>query len=59
MRQFYEMVKHTQTICRQIDDELLECVWQFLCDWRLKDKNMNIIFAESTIFCGIQFSMFA
>ena len=45
MRQFYEMVKHTQTICRQTDDELLECVWQFLCDWRLKDKNMNIIFA--------------
>ena len=45
MRQFYEMVKHTQTICRQIDDELLECVWQFLWDWRLKDKNMNIIFA--------------
>ena len=23
------MVKHTQTICRQIADELFECVWPF------------------------------
>ena len=25
-RQFYKMVKHTQTIRRQIADELFECV---------------------------------
>ena len=25
-RQFHEMVKHTQTILRQIADELFECV---------------------------------
>ena len=29
----FKMVKHTQTICRQIADELLECVWPF-CDIR-------------------------
>ena len=28
-RQFYKMVKHTQTIRRQIADELFECVWPF------------------------------
>ena len=26
---YHKMVKHTQTICRQITDELLECVWSF------------------------------
>ena len=25
-RQFHKMVKHTQTIRRQFDDELIECV---------------------------------
>ena len=25
----HKMVKHTQTIRRQIDDELFECVWPF------------------------------
>ena len=29
MRQFYKMVKHTQTIRHKIDDELFECVWPF------------------------------
>ena len=28
-RQFYKMVKHTQTIRRQIADELFESVWPF------------------------------
>ena len=28
-RQFHKMVKHTQTIRRQIADELFECVWQY------------------------------
>ena len=28
-RQFHKMVKHTQTISRQIADELFECVWPF------------------------------
>ena len=28
-RQFHKMVKHTQTIRRQIADELFECVWLF------------------------------
>ena len=28
-RQSHKMVKHTQTIRRQIADELFECVWQF------------------------------
>ena len=28
-RQFLKMVKHTQTIRQQIDDELFECVWPF------------------------------
>ena len=27
--QFHKMVKHTQTIRRQIPDELFECVWPF------------------------------
>ena len=27
--QSHKMVKHTQTIHRQIADELLECVWPF------------------------------
>ena len=27
--QFHKMVKHTQTISRQIADELFECVWPF------------------------------
>ena len=27
--QFHKMVKHTQTIRRQIANELFECVWQF------------------------------
>ena len=30
------MVKHTQTIRRQIADELFECVLTILRDWRLK-----------------------
>ena len=30
MRQFHKMVKHTQTICRQIADELFQCVWPFV-----------------------------
>ena len=29
MRQFHEMVKHTQTICQQIAGELFQCVWPF------------------------------
>ena len=29
MRQIHKMVKHTQTIRRQIADELFECVWLF------------------------------
>ena len=29
MRQSHKMVKHTQTIRRQIGDELFECVWPF------------------------------
>ena len=29
MRQSHKMVKHTQTIRRQIVDELFECVWRF------------------------------
>ena len=29
MRQSHKMAKHTQTICRQIADELFECVWPF------------------------------
>ena len=28
-RQSHKMAKHTQTIRRQIADELLECVWPF------------------------------
>ena len=28
-RQFHKMDKHTQTIRRQIADELFECVWPF------------------------------
>ena len=34
------MVKHTQTIHRQIADELFECVWQFggVGNWRDKAK---------------------
>ena len=28
-RQSHKMVKHTQTIRRQIADELFECVWPF------------------------------
>ena len=28
-RQFHKMAKHTQTIRRQIADELFECVWPF------------------------------
>ena len=31
-RRPHEMVKHTQTIPRQIDDELFECVWPFCGD---------------------------
>ena len=33
--QFHKMVKHTQTIGRQIADELFECVWPF-CGLALK-----------------------
>ena len=29
-RQTYKMVKHTQTIGREIANELFECVWPFL-----------------------------
>ena len=28
-RQSHKMTKHTQTIRRQIGDELFECVWPF------------------------------
>ena len=28
-RQSHKMIKHTQTIRRQIADELFECVWPF------------------------------
>ena len=28
-RQSHKMVKHTQTVCQQIGDELFECVWPF------------------------------
>ena len=28
-RQFHKMVKHTETIRRQIAEELFECVWPF------------------------------
>ena len=28
-RQYHKMVKHTETIRRQIADELFECVWPF------------------------------
>ena len=28
-RESHKMVKHTQTIRRPLDDELLECVWPF------------------------------
>ena len=28
-RQFHKMVRHIQTIRRQIADELFECVWPF------------------------------
>ena len=29
IRQFRKMIKQTQTMCRQIADELFECVWSF------------------------------
>ena len=29
MRQPHKMAKHTQTISRQIAEELFECVWPF------------------------------
>ena len=43
--QSHKMVKHTQTIRRQIADELFECVWLF-CEigaWKVKSvtRNMN------------------
>ena len=34
-RQFHKMVKHTQTICRQIAGEFFEYL-TILWDWRLK-----------------------
>ena len=37
-RQSHKIVKHTQTIRRQIADELFECVWQF-CEIRAKMVN--------------------
>ena len=39
-RQSHEMVKHTQTICRQIADELFECIWSF---WGLVLKELKSI----------------
>ena len=33
------MDKHTKTICRQIADELLECVWPFCGIETLRVKN--------------------
>ena len=33
------MAKHTQTICRQIADELFECVWPY-CE--IGTKRVNI-----------------
>ena len=35
-RQSHKMVRHTQTIRRQIADELFECVLTILGNWRLK-----------------------
>ena len=39
------MVKHTQTISRQIADELFECVWPFcgIGAWRDNGKNITRI----------------
>ena len=38
------MVKHTQTIRRQIDNELFECVWPFcgIGAWRVKVTSDNL-----------------
>ena len=40
------MVKHTQRICRQIADELFECVWPF-CEIGAKKVNKTIMFSNS------------
>ena len=42
--QSHEMVKHTQTIRRQIADELLECVWPFceICAKRVSVSHKSL-----------------
>ena len=43
-RQSHKMAKHTQTIRRQIADELFGCVWRF-CEigaWRVKERTANV-----------------
>ena len=44
-RQINKMAKHTQTISRQIADELFECVWPFcgIGAWRDNGKNITRI----------------
>ena len=44
------MVKHTQTIRRQIADELFECGWPF-CE--IGAKRVNIIWPDIVMICAI------
>ena len=42
------MVKHTQTICRRIADELFECVWPF-CGIGVERDIMQNFFSTSNV----------
>ena len=51
-RQYHNMVKHAQTIRRQIVDELFECVWPFwgIGAWRVKHRISSPAFLDIDFF---------
>ena len=50
-KQYHKMVRHTQTICRDIADELFECVWPFL-GLALKGLMRNAVIIYFSVFLG-------
>ena len=46
MRQPHKMVKHTQTICRQIADELFECVFDHFAGLELNGLKAGNYFCK-------------
>ena len=52
------MVKHTQAICRQIADELFECVWLFCrVDAERVNKGMIAILVHVFVALTIEWSL--